>query len=352
MSKNYKIVTLGLLCSCLSLPVTAFPVKAQETQTLDDVILSIEAQENQQVPDTSSVVINPIEEAAPASSPRPPPTMPESMNADVPAQPATSLAAPVEPLLEEPEITAQPVNEPQPVPYSGLYFDADSVGGNSPLGYSAPRQVDPKYEPGSRFVVVERGASASSTQAQLIAAQRALKLQRYAAALDLFENLYKKTPNSRPVLMGLAVAQQNNGFTESAIATYEELLALDPNNIDATVNMLGLMKRRYPAVAFRRLKDLWESNAENPAIAAQLGLTSAATGNTRDAIRYLGIAASLEPSNASHFYNMAVLSDRAGARKDAVDLYQRALEVDVTHGGGKTVPREEIYDRLAFLRRM
>jgi len=116
--------------------------------------------------------------------------------------------------------------------------------------------------------------------------------------------------------------------------------------------MLGLMKRRYPAVAFRRLKDLWENNAENPAIAAQLGLTSAATGNTRDAIRYLGIAASLEPSNASHFYNMAVLSDRAGARKDAVDLYQRALEVDVTHGGGKTVPREEIYDRLAFLRRM
>jgi len=322
-----------IICLCLGM---SFPVIAQETQTLDDVMLNIEAEQNSPTPDTSSVVINPIEEAAP-----------------IPVQPATPLDAPVEPIIEqEPETIAQPINDPQPVPYSGLYFDADSIGGNSPLGNTAPRQVDPKYEPGSRFVVVERGASAGSTQAQLIAAQRALKLKRYAAALDLFENLYKKTPNSRPVLMGLAIAQQNNGFTESAIATYEELLAIDPNNIDATVNMLGLMKRRYPAVAFRRLKDLWENNAENPAIAAQLGLTSAATGNTRDAIRYLGIAASLEPSNASHFYNMAVLSDRAGARKDAVDLYQRALEVDVTHGGGKTVPREEIYDRLAFLRRM
>jgi Flp pilus assembly protein TadD len=348
MSKYYKIILI------LSAVFAYFPAKsmAQESTELNNVILEMQADMASESSD--SVVINPIEEAAPTPNPNTAPPAPGPMpQPGIAAQPQSDLEAPVP--VDVPaasEVLVESAPEPQAIPHSGLYYDPDSLGANNPFGMNVPRQVDPKYEPGSRFVVVEKGAGAGSTQAQLIAAQRALKLQRYASALDLFENLYKKTPNSRPVLMGLAIAQQKNGFTESAIATYEELLELDPGNTDATVNMLGLMKKRYPAVAYRRLKELWEDNAENPAIAAQLGLTSAATGNTRDAIRFLGIAASLEPNNASHFYNMAVLSDRAGATRDAIQLYQRALEVDITHGGGKTVPREEIYDRLAFLRRL
>jgi Flp pilus assembly protein TadD len=232
-----------------------------------------------------------------------------------------------------------------------LYFD--SITKDRDLRDSdIPRRVDPRYEPGSRYIIVEKTAKADSRQAALVAAKRALNLGRYSSALEMFETLYKENKRDPHVLMGLAVAQQNSGFNESAIRTYEELLEISPDNVDANVNMLGLIKRQYPSVAYRRLVDLWDKNPRNAGLAAQIGLTSAELGNNDDAIHYLGVAASLEPNNANHYYNMAVIVDRAGAQKQAVQYYEKALELDATYGGSRTVPRDSIYDRLSKLRRL
>lgn len=268
----------------------------------------------------------------------------------------------LETMVDEPVDALEPVvpvsaavTEPElkPIPHSGTYYDATSlsggVGGNS---LRAPRQVDPRYEPGSSFVVVQKAASANSQAAKIVAAQRALSLGRYAAALELYEQLYSKKPRDVQILMGLAVAQQQNGFTESAIATYEELLSIDPDNADATANMLGLLKTQYPAVAYRRLKDMWDSNNGSAYVAAELGLINASMQNNEEAIRYLGIAASMEPNNAQHYYNMAVIYDRASQPREALELYEKALAVDLAYGGGRTFNRAEIYDRLAQLRRL
>lgn len=285
----------------------------------------------------------------------------ESPSVDTSVELPTEQPTETTPPLEENLSVADPAAEEglapqvevkQVVPYSGQYYDADAISGSKLTGTPSPTLMDPRYQPGTRYVVARPAGAADSVKAQMIAADRALKLGRYVAALDMYEGLYKKNSKSRDVLMGLAVAQQQNGFTESAIATYEELLKIDPNNTDATVNMLGLIKERYPAVAYRKLRELWENNGSNPAIAAQLGLTSAQNGNLEGGIKYLAIAASLEPNNASHFYNLAVLADRAGFSDDAVDYYERSLEVDASYGGGRSVPRDQIYDRLSYLRRL
>lgn len=285
------------------------------------------------------------------------PAIPENSE-NIPTQPAdpltpaplTSSTPPelsVEPIIGQLEVTPE-----APIPHSGQYYDSDSFAPDPNLGMSAPREVDPKYEPASRFVVVSKSAGPDSMPAQLVSAQRALSLGRYTSALEMYEQLYKKSPRNTQVLMGLAVAQQNSGFSESAIATYEELLKIDPKNTNATSNMLGLVMQKYPSVAYQKLQALWDKNSQNPSIAAQLGLTNAAVGDTQEAIRYLGIAASIEPNNPSHYYNMAVVADRAGAYKDAIDYYQKALEVDAAYAGGRTLPRDNIYDRLADLRRL
>ena len=233
----------------------------------------------------------------------------------------------------------------------GLYFD--SLTQDTGLQESvAPRRVDPRYEPGARQIIVRKGAGADSHQAMLVSANRALNLGRYSSALELFEKLYRKNKKDVNVLMGLAVAQQNSGFHESAIATYEELLEIQPDNVDANINMLGLIKRQYPSIAYRKLVDLWEQNPRNPGLAAQIGLTSAELGNSDDAIHYLGLAASLEPRNAGHYYNMAVIVDRAGSAKQAIDYYEKALELDAMFGGSRTIPRDSVYDRLSKLRRL
>lgn len=240
--------------------------------------------------------------------------------------------------------------------YSGQYFDANAVVPNralSALPNAAPRMVDPKYEPGSRFIIANGTASAQSFEGQYVAATRAIKLQRYAAAMEMFEKLYKQESKDPRVLMGLAVAQQGAGFNESAAQTYEELLQVQPNNANAIVNLMGIMKNQYPSVTLNRLMELRQKYPNNAGIPAQIGLVSADLKNYDDSMRYLEIAASMEPSNPSHIYNMAIVADHQGNAPKAIQYYERALQMDasVTGTATESIPRDKIYDRLSVLRR-
>lgn len=254
------------------------------------------------------------------------------------------------------EAAPAPEVEATPPPVEALgapnvYYDSGLSAGPSVTQSTAPTWVDPREEPGQKFIVVKKNATAGSYEGQLVAANRALKLGRYASALDMFEGLYKVNSRDPRVLMGLAVAQQQTGFSASAIQTYEELLKRDPNNEEALVNMMGIMKNQYPEVALRRLMEMHEKKPGHPGIAAQLGLIQAQLGHYEDAIKYLGMAASLEPQNASHIYNLAILADRMGAKNDAIDKYEQALKLDAMYGSSRSIPRDSVYDRLYTLRR-
>ena len=322
------------------------------------------------------VSVAPAEEATPTAAVETPP-------AQTAQSPATSASSPV-PSTTTPVVDA-PTPPPQdglntsgltPVPqgaqgdvkgtnvmgssgvrekHSGTYYDADALVPDSDLaavGATGPRKVDPAVEPGQKYVIVKKDAAEGSYEAQYVAATRALKLGRYAAAMEMFEKLYKKNHRDPRILMGLAVAQQGAGFNESAAQTYEDLLKIEPNNADAIVNLMGIMKGQYPSVTLKKLVELRKRYPNNAGIAAQIGLTNAELKNYDDALRYLEIAASIDPRSPSHIYNMAIITDRKGDTKNAIRLYERALQMDAALG--ETVnglPREEIYDRLVVLRR-
>lgn len=190
----------------------------------------------------------------------------------------------------------------------------------------------------------------TSLEAKIVSANRALKLARYDAARQMYDELYALNPREPRVLMGRAVLFQKVGENDRAIATYEELLAIDPNNAEAVVNLSGLVTKQMPAVALEKLLTMRARYPDNPAIAAQLGVAYANTGNLDDAYRYLSLASSMEPGNAQHYFNMAVVSERAGNMARAVSLYEKALEVDAVRGGSSGVSRDTIYDRLTRLR--
>lgn len=239
--------------------------------------------------------------------------------------------------------------------HSGTYYDSNAIVPDSALagaGMTGPRKVDPALEPGQKFIVVEKNKGASSYEAQYTAATRALKLGRYAAAMEMFEKLHNKSPRDPRILMGLAIAQQGAGFNETAIQSYEEVLRLQPNNADAIINLMGITKTQHPAVALTKLKELRNKYPNNPGVPAQLGLVSADMKNYDEAIRYLEIASSMDPRNSSHVYNMAIIQDRKGDAAAAIKLYERALQLDASYSDTATgLPREQIYDRLVILRR-
>ncbi len=234
--------------------------------------------------------------------------------------------------------------------HSGTYYRSDALVPSADV--SGPRKVDPAVEPGQSLVVVKRTGTALSTEAQYIAATRALKLGRYAAAMEMFENLYAKNHKDPRIIMGLAVAQQGAGFNESAARTYEDLLKVQPNNADAIVNLMGLMREQYPSKTLAKLQELRSKYPTNPGIPAQLGLISGEMKNYDDAFKYFDVASTMDPRNPSHIYNMAIISDRAGKTRQAIQYYERALQMDASYGSNaNTLPRDEIYDRLVVLRR-
>ncbi len=266
----------------------------------------------------------------------------------------SSPADPVETVEADPDagisrsIPALPVEED---PDDNIFFDAEALVPTGEMGTKGgPRKVNPRLQPGSALILVEKNHEAGSREAGLVAAERAVKLGRYAAALEMYNRLYQKSKRNPEVIMGRAMALQHLGRDDEAVLAYENLLELRPENVDAQINMMGLVGRRYPAVALQSLMELRENNLDHVGIVAQIAVIQANIGRYNDALQYLGIASSMEPNNAGHIFNIAVIADQAGNKKEAVRYYEQALEVDTIYGGGRSIPRESVFERLAHLR--
>ncbi len=192
--------------------------------------------------------------------------------------------------------------------------------------------------------------SRTDIDTQIMAASRALKLERYSAAAEMYDKLYVMNPRDGRILMGRAIVLQKTGQSDRAIEAYEEVLKSDPSNTDAVVNLAGLIRKQFPAEALSKLLDMKMQYPSNVSILAQLGVAYADSGNFEDAYRSLSQASLMEPQNPQHYYNMAVIAERLRDSSKAVSLYEKALEVDALHGSGRSISRERIYDRLTHLR--
>jgi Flp pilus assembly protein TadD len=231
-----------------------------------------------------------------------------------------------------------------------VFYDAESLVPEGELSRSSPRSIDPSVEPASRLIIVRKNAEPDSQQARLVAAERAMKLGRYSSALEIYNELYSKNKRDPNILMGRAISLQKLGLIDEAVLAYERVLEVLPNNVEARISMLGIISEQYPAIALQQLKDLREAYPDNVEVAAQMGITEARMGNYDSAIRYMGVAASMEPNNANHYYNLAIIADKAGLKADAVKYYELSLETDSIYGGGRSIPRDSVYTRLAQLR--
>ena len=250
------------------------------------------------------------------------------------------------------EIQQQAPQKIEPTKKPSIYFDSISKieQQENTLQVGGPRVLNPSVEPASKYLIVTDMKPKNSMESQTMQAKRALKLGRYDAAFDYYDRLYRRSPRDEAILMGRAVSLQKLGRENAAISAYEDLLDHHPRNADALVNMLGLVKAQYPAVALQKLLSIRDANPRNAGVVAQIGLTYAAMNNNTDARRYLNIAMGLEPNNALHSYNAAIIFDREGNRAKAVEYYEQALRIDAVHGGGRSVNRDSIYDRLSKIR--
>ncbi len=239
---------------------------------------------------------------------------------------------------------------PEPEFLNDNFFDAEDVVPPGEMTRALPTEVDPAVSPGSKLIIVKQNHSSVSKSAQLVSAERAMSLGRYDSAMQMFDWLYEQNKKDKRVLMGRAITLQKLGRYDEAMQTYDELLTLDPKNLEVRTNMLGLLSTRYPSVALRNLLELHDEHRSNVGLTAQIAVAYASLADIDSALKYLGIASSMEPENAGHVYNMAIISDRAGRHETALGFYEKALEADTIYGGGRSIPRDAIYVRIAQIR--
>lgn len=191
----------------------------------------------------------------------------------------------------------------------------------------------------------------SVVAAKELAASRAMKLGRYDAAKEMYDDLYKINPKDGKVLLGRALLLQKMGSIDDAEDAYEDLLKQYPDNVEAVVNLAGLIRKEYPAIALSKLLDMHQRYPNNDILLGQLGLTYADTGNYQDALRLLQLAITTSPNTAVHYFNSAVVLEKSGQTQKAIQYYEKSLEIDSIYGSEKNaIPRVAIYDRLATLR--
>ncbi len=231
-----------------------------------------------------------------------------------------------------------------------VYFDAQSPVPTVPVRPENPVDVDPAIEPGSRFVIVDTEHKANSSEALLVSAQRAVKLGRYDAAMEMYNRLYVMNDRDPRILMGRAIVMQHLGQFDAAMQAYDEFLEIEEGNVDARVNMLGLLGTKYPAVALQRLEVLRGEYPSHAGVVAQLAVNYGQLGDFSSAILNLEMASSLEPRNAGHVFNMGIMADRSGDIKKAIKLYEQALEIDSIYGRSQSIPRDAVYERLSKIR--
>lgn len=201
-----------------------------------------------------------------------------------------------------------------------------------------------------QYLIVKKNHDAEDIDSRLTSARQALVQHRNSAALELFNELYKDYPRDRRVLMGRAVALQKLNDYGGALAAYEEVLNVEPQNLEALTNMLGLLKAQDPALAVQKLGELQEAYPYNADIAAQLAVAHAGQGSYQEAQRYLDLADALKPGSASVLYNRAVLYDKMGRRTEAADLYRRIVRMSTEGKLDQSLPIEAIKSRLATMR--
>ncbi len=132
-------------------------------------------------------------------------------------------------------------------------------------------------------------------------------------------------PTAEDAFAAAARAQQA-GQSEAAVAGYRQVLALEPDLVEAHHN-LGLALR-----ALGRLDEAAASFEQALALrpslmAAHVSLAQVldARGDLAGAVASLGRALALRPDHAIGHYNLGVLLGRLGRRGEAIAAYQRAI---------------------------
>lgn len=139
------------------------------------------------------------------------------------------------------------------------------------------------------------------------------------------EASYRCLPDSWSSYYNLGNYDESRGWTEKALAAYEQATYLRPDVVQPLVNA-AMMRARMGQldVAVALLKKAVAAEPNHPAVHLNLGMALAEQGNMAEAERHFRAALAAEPALAQAAYNLGVLLNRNGATEEGVAWCRKA----------------------------
>lgn len=183
----------------------------------------------------------------------------------------------------------------------------------------------------------------------LESAYNALITGNQEEAIATYRDVLSMEPGNKLALFGLATTYHRAGQIALARPLYGKLLAIDPGNVEGLNNFLVLLADEAPEQALVELQKLERTHPHFSPIPAQIASIYEKAGDYDHAARNLKLALELSPENIKYRYNMAIVLDKAGAWDDAAVFYQQLL-TDADRGEKLPTSPDEIQERLTFIR--
>ncbi len=280
------------------------------------------------------------------------------------------MAAPVPIVVETESATAAPAtaletasNEPAPDISNGIAING-SPDGNGEVADARPvtvsqvqaqlpqpvvnaiaSQIKPYVQPSenqtARQAKAEISVHAGAPEVAFARAESAVAQQLQddpVKALAAYEVVLARRPNDKAALVGKATALQRMGAGAVALAQWRHLYNKYPkDNAIATAYGQALTPLNAPA-ARAVLTDVLLRNPDYAPALSALAVVDTVAGDLGAAQSNQEQAWALDKNNPAHRLNLAIIADKRGDGRQALALYQQALEAYSRTGWKATLP--------------
>ena len=158
---------------------------------------------------------------------------------------------------------------------------------------------------------------------------------RLREAESIYRQILASEPNNVDALHFLGVLAHQSGHHQAAIDSIERAIALHPGVVEHHINVAGPYRAlKKPAEAVRHLQRAIELRPNDAMAHNAIAATYIEMGRMDQAADHWRKLVDLEPKVASHPSNLAVWLERLGKLDEALALCQRSLAIDPNYPSG------------------
>jgi tetratricopeptide (TPR) repeat protein len=186
-------------------------------------------------------------------------------------------------------------------------------------------------KPGQAMEYLDQiGQAHPDLRARMLTAQAELQAQlnRFEAAVELYQQALELAPGDTQVIYGMAMALEQSGQEDKAIKLLGDMVKRDPEDATA-LNALGYTladhSRDLPT-AYRHIRKAYDLDPRNPAVVDSMGWVEYRRGNYEIALEYLLQAYDMvqDAEIAAHLGEVLWI---LGREDEAREIWERAQEL-------------------------